>query len=72
MADGKRTGWQVCADTALDIKMGVREELRKFGHLSTAVIKLLREFAKDDHFMHKMMGDNFRTGRGKGARPKLK
>lgn len=73
--DGKRTertGWQVCTDTAYYIKKFVGKDLKKFGHLSTAVVTLLRRIAREDDLFHKGYGYSVGTGGGRAAKPKRK
>lgn len=49
--DGKRTGWQVCVDTADVIREFVDRELKQLGHLSIAlVISLRRDARRDDEY----------------------
>lgn len=66
------TGWQVCNETARDISKAVKRELKKFGHLDTFFVALLRDWAKDDASFHKISEDGFRNGAGKGAKLKAR
>ena len=68
----EKTGWQVCSDTALEIRKIVAKDLESFGHLTQAVVAVLRRGAKSDHEDHVSFGFSDRLGGGKAAQPKRK